>query len=95
MGLMWCLEVGEIFITCPPSWETRAAYSASGSQIMMSSFVTRKALVISRLAEKDLPEPGVPRIRPLGFLSRGTFQGMGKIRRESPRGRLKAVFGGR
>ena len=32
---------------------------------------------------------------PLGFLSRGTFQGMGKIRREKPRGRLKAVFGGR
>ncbi len=31
---------------------------------------------------------------PLGFLSRGTFQGMGKIRREKPRGRLEAVFGG-
>ena len=30
----------------------------------------------------------------LGFLSRGTFQGMGKIRRGKPRGRLKAVFGG-
>ena len=25
-------------------------------------------MAISRLAEKDLPEPGVPRIRPLGFL---------------------------
>ena len=33
-------------------------------------------------------------VNPLGFLSRGTFQGMGKIRREKPRGRLKAVFGG-
>ena len=32
---------------------------------------------------------------PLGFLSRGTFQGMGKIRREKPRGRLGAVFGDR
>ena len=30
----------------------------------------------------------------LGFLSRGTFQGMGKIRREKPHRRLKAVFGG-
>ena len=36
---------------------------------MISSSVTRNALAISRLAEKDLPEPGVPRIRPLGFLS--------------------------
>jgi len=54
-----------------------------------------KDFPISRLAEKDLPLPGVPRIRPLGFLSRGTFQGMGKIRQEKPRGRLKAVFGGR
>lgn len=31
--------------------------------------VTRNALVISRFAEKDLSEPGVPRISPLGFLS--------------------------
>ena len=36
----------------------------------------------------------VPKKTPLGFLSRGTFLGMGKIRRKSPRGRLKAVFGG-
>ena len=27
------------------------------------------SFVISRLAEKDLPEPGVPKISPLGFLS--------------------------
>ena len=37
---------------------------------MMSSSVMRKAFVISRFAEKDLPEPGVPKISPLGFLSR-------------------------
>ena len=48
---------------------TRGKYSASGSQTMMSSSVMRKALVISRFAEKLLPEPGVPRIRPFGFLS--------------------------
>ena len=30
-------------------------------------------IVISRLAEKDLPLPGVPKISPLGYLSRGTF----------------------
>ena len=28
---------------------------------------------VSRLAAKDLPEPGVPMISPLGDLSRGTF----------------------
>ncbi len=32
--------------------------------------------------------------RTLGFLSRGTFQGMGKIMREKPRGQLKALFEG-
>ena len=48
---------------------TSGAYSASGSQMMMSSSVTRKALVISLLALKDFPEPGVPRISPFGFLS--------------------------
>ena len=36
-----------------------------------------------------------PIVNRLGFLSRGTFLGMGKIRLEKPRGRLKAVFGGR
>ena len=43
----------------------------------------------ARKADINLPN------EPLGFLSRGTFQGMGKIRQEKPRGRLKAVFGGR
>ncbi len=37
--------------------------------MMMSSSVMRKAFVISRFAEKDLPLPGVPKISPLGFLS--------------------------
>ena len=42
----------------------------------------------------QVPQQGKDRLNPLGFLSRGTFQGMGKNRREKPRGRLKAVFGG-
>ena len=37
--------------------------------MIISSSVTRNALQISRFALKDLPEPGVPRIRPLGFFS--------------------------
>ena len=69
MGLTYWVLVGEIFTTWPPRRLTRGAYSSSGSQISTSSSVTRNTLVISRLAEKDLPEPGVPRIRPLGFLS--------------------------
>ena len=42
-------------------------YSPSGSQIIISSFVTIKTLVISRFAAKDLPAPGVPTIKPFGF----------------------------
>ena len=37
--------------------------------MIMSSFVTRNTLRISRFAEKLLPLPGVPRIRPLGVFS--------------------------
>ena len=40
-----------------------------GSHRSTTSRVAKKALVISLFAEKDLPEPGVPRIRPLGFFS--------------------------
>ena len=36
---------------------------------MMSSCVAKKALVISLFAENDFPEPGVPKISPLGFFS--------------------------
>ena len=35
----------------------------------MSSVVVRKQSSISLFTEKLFPEPGVPRIRPLGFLS--------------------------
>ncbi len=59
-------------ITCPPSRCTRGEYSCSGSIMAISSWVIRKALVISRFAEKDLPLPGVPRIRPLGFFNFGS-----------------------
>jgi len=44
----------------------------------MSSSVIRKTLIISRFAANDFPEPGVPKKRPLGLLSRGTFLGRGK-----------------
>ena len=37
--------------------------------MIISSWVEKKTLTNSRLAVKDLPEPGVPRIRPFGFLS--------------------------
>ena len=60
---------GLILMTCPSNFCTSAVYSASGSHTITSSSVTRNALAISLLAEKDLPEPGVPRISPLGFLS--------------------------
>ena len=55
MGLTYWVLVGEIFTTCPPRRLTRGAYSSSGSQISTSSSVTRTTLVISRLAENDLP----------------------------------------
>ena len=62
---------GEIFTTCPsrPKCSTREVYSSSGSQIRISSWVTSMTLEISRLAEKDLPLPGVPSISPLGFFN--------------------------
>jgi hypothetical protein len=41
--------------------------------IKQSSSVIRKALIIERLAAKDLPLPGVPRIRPLGLCCQGLF----------------------
>ena len=68
IGLTYWLLDGLILMICPPNRSTSGAYSASGSQMMTSSSDTRKALAISRLAAKDLPEPGVPRISPLGFL---------------------------
>ena len=66
---MYCEDVGETFITCPPNAVTRGAYSASGSMTAMSSVVIRKEFVISLFAEKDLPAPGVPSISPFGFFS--------------------------
>ncbi len=68
IGLTYWLLDGLILMICPPNRSTSGAYSASGSQMMTSSSDTKKALAISRLAAKDLPEPGVPRINPLGFL---------------------------
>ena len=69
MGFTYWVEAGLMRITWPFSRSTSGVYSASGSQMMTSSSVTRKALAISRFALKDLPAPGVPRIRPFGFFS--------------------------
>ena len=60
------LPVGDKRITCPLRRCTREKYSASGSQMIKSSSVMRNAFVISRLAAKDFPLPGVPKISPLG-----------------------------
>jgi len=43
------------------------------------------------LAAKDLPEPGVPNMRPLGFLSRGTFLGRGKHKKKGRKARLWTI----
>ena len=69
IGLMYWSDVGLILTTWPPRYSTIARYSLSGSEMMISSSVTRKEFTISLLAAKDLPAPGVPRIRPFGFLS--------------------------
>ena len=69
MGLINWVLLGLILMTCPFSRFTSGEYSPSGSLIIISSSVTRNALAISRFAEKLLPEPGVPRISPLGFFS--------------------------
>ena len=55
-----------MFITSPLNSFTSEEYSFSGSQIKISSSLTRIALTISLLAEKDFPDPGVPKISPFG-----------------------------
>ena len=62
-------DVGLILMTCPPNLATSGEYSDSGSEMMISSSVTKKLFAISLFAENDLPEPGVPRIRAFGFFS--------------------------
>ena len=69
IGLMWWGLSGAISMTCPPSRLIRGEYSPIGSTTIMRSFVARNTFTSSRFAAKDLPEPGTPRNRPLGFLS--------------------------
>ena len=69
MGFIYWVELALIFMTWPLNFCTRGAYSPSGSQTMMSSSVASMTLAISLFAENDFPDPGVPRISPLGFLS--------------------------
>ena len=45
------------------------AEPASKKKGRLSSVVVKNTFVISRFALNDLPEPGVPRISPFGFLS--------------------------
>ena len=70
IGFTYWVDTGESCTTCPPSRFTRGAYSASGSVMIMSSLVVRKALAISRLALKLLPLPGTPKKSPFGFFRR-------------------------
>ena len=56
-------------MTCPSRRFTSGKYSASGSQIRISSFVFRNTPTMERFAEKLLPLPGVPKIMPLGVFS--------------------------
>ena len=73
IGLMCCGDVGDNLMTCPPKRFTNGKYSASGSDMIMSSSVIRKTLIISRFALNDLPEPGVPKKSPLGLCCQGLF----------------------
>ena len=67
IGLIKSSLFEEIFTSCPCKCCTKGKYSPSGSQMIMSSVVFKKLSRISRFTENDLPEPGVPRIKPLGF----------------------------
>lgn len=69
IGLIYCSELLAIRINCPCRCCTNGKYSPSGSQMIMSSVVFRKLSKISLFTLKDLPEPGVPKISPFGFLS--------------------------
>lgn len=69
MGLMWWGLSGAISMTCPPSRLMSGEYSPMGSTTIIRSLVARNTFTSSLFAAKDLPEPGTPRNRPLGFLS--------------------------
>ena len=56
-------------IITPPSAFTSSQYSASGSQIIITSFVLKKLSIISRLAVKLLPVPAMPKIKAPRFIS--------------------------
>ncbi len=59
---------GPMWITCPCRRSTSGAYSASGSQMIISSSVTRKALAISRFA-RNFCRAGSAQNQPFGFFS--------------------------
>ena len=54
----------------PPRASMRLPYSPAGSKMMISSVgYESTVLVISRLTENDLPEPGFPQTNPMGLAS--------------------------
>jgi len=61
-------DITDSLMTWPPSLFTSGKYSASGSDMMMSSLVSRDTLTISRFALNGLPKPGVPSKRSLGCI---------------------------
>ena len=63
------VEPVDIFIEVPPNIFTIEGYSRSGSIIMILALGSvRNTASISRLAAKDFPEPGQPKINPAGFI---------------------------
>ena len=69
IGFRYCVLVGDILMTCPSRRFTNGKYSASGSQMRISSFVFRNTPRIERFAEKLFPLTGVPKIMPFGVFS--------------------------
>ena len=67
-GLRCVSLLSEMYNNSPPRALTRFVYSRSGSTMIISSFVERKTLTISRFAEKDLPAPGQPSIKPFPLI---------------------------
>ncbi len=70
-GLSTAEHPGASSTFAPPSAPTRFPYSPAGSKITTSSSgCASTVLVISRLTEKLLPEPGLPHTNPMGLARR-------------------------
>ena len=67
LNLPFCLTIQRFFIT--GIRQEQAGSFAFPDVYKRQSLESKKQLAISRFALKDLPEPGVPKIRPFGFFS--------------------------